>query len=319
MILVISENFEPATDKMMLWLASRGQPALRLNEDTPVSFEWLDIHKGILDFKMCVGDISIASKDVDCLIYRRGQIRWLIKDRGIDKILGSEVLGHYNNELKSISDAIVNVLCNTKPYFGEYKKRYANKLKYLQLATQSGFAIPHTVIGTTAKDINQIAGDKITKPISEVFATVVDNCEFRTLTTMLSDEDFAGTNDEPFFPSLVQERIDIRYEIRVFFYGHGIVHALAIKSSEQDWRGHNTNNKFLTFNLPPQVRGCIDNFIERSGLTTGSIDIIYSSDKKFYFLEVNPVGQFDFFYRYCNVDIEKEIVDKLISHNNECA
>lgn len=319
MILVISENFEPATDKIMLWLASQGQAVVRINEDTPVLFEWLELRNGVLGFRICVDGVTFSSQDVDSLIYRRGQIHWLVKDRSIDKILGSEVLSYYNNELKSISDAIINVLCNTKPYFGEYKKRYANKLEYLQLAAQSGFTVPHTVIGTTAKEINQIAGDIITKPISDVFATVVDNYEFRTLTTMLSDEDFMGNNDESFFPSLVQERIDIRYEIRVFFYGHGIVHALAIKSSEQDWRGHSNNNKFLTFNLPTQVRGCIDNFIERSGLTTGSIDIIYSSDKKFYFLEVNPVGQFDFFYRYCNIDIEKEIVDKLISYKNECA
>ena len=42
-------------------------------------------------------------------------------------------------------------------------------------------------------------------------------------------------------------------------------------------------------------------------LDTGSIDMMYSTDGEYYFLEVNPVGQFGMVSYPCNYYIEKEI------------
>lgn len=47
------------------------------------------------------------------------------------------------------------------------------------------------------------------------------------------------------------------------------------------------------------------------GLDTGSLDFVYSSDKKFYFLEVNPVGQFGMVSRPCNYNLELKVAQFL--------
>jgi glutathione synthase/RimK-type ligase-like ATP-grasp enzyme len=47
------------------------------------------------------------------------------------------------------------------------------------------------------------------------------------------------------------------------------------------------------------------------GLDSGSIDMIVSTEGKYIFLEVNPVGQFGMVSYPCNYYIERDIADYL--------
>jgi glutathione synthase/RimK-type ligase-like ATP-grasp enzyme len=47
-------------------------------------------------------------------------------------------------------------------------------------------------------------------------------------------------------------------------------------------------------------------------LNTGSVDLIFSEeDNKYYFLEVNPMGQFGMVSKPCNYYLEKEMAQYL--------
>mgnify|MGYP003653909829 CR=1 FL=1 len=48
-------------------------------------------------------------------------------------------------------------------------------------------------------------------------------------------------------------------------------------------------------------------------LNCGSFDIIYTPSGEYYFLEVNPVGQFQWLSYNCNYFIEKLIAEGLIN------
>jgi D-alanine-D-alanine ligase-like ATP-grasp enzyme len=52
-------------------------------------------------------------------------------------------------------------------------------------------------------------------------------------------------------------------------------------------------------------------------LDIGSIDMIYTTDNKYVFLEVNPSGQFLGYSDTCNYCIEKKIAEFLIKKQNE--
>lgn len=52
-------------------------------------------------------------------------------------------------------------------------------------------------------------------------------------------------------------------------------------------------------------------------LKNGSIDIIRGVDNNYYFLEVNPVGQFGMVSNPCNYNIEEKFALKLIELQNE--
>lgn len=53
------------------------------------------------------------------------------------------------------------------------------------------------------------------------------------------------------------------------------------------------------------------------GLNTGPIDLIRGLDDKYYFLEINPVGQYGFISKPCNYDIDYEIFNFLTNEKEK--
>jgi glutathione synthase/RimK-type ligase-like ATP-grasp enzyme len=122
-----------------------------------------------------------------------------------------------------------------------------------------------------------------------------------------------------FFPSLFQEKIKKKFEIRVFFL-LGECYSMAIFSQNDDetkvdFRRYNLEkqNYRVPYNLPENIKNKIKIFMKNQGLNTGSLDIILSEEMKYYFLEVNPVGQFGMVSYPCNFKLEKRIAEKLIT------
>jgi hypothetical protein len=48
-------------------------------------------------------------------------------------------------------------------------------------------------------------------------------------------------------------------------------------------------------------------------MNCGSLDLIYSIDNEFVFLEVNPVGQFGMVSKPCNYNLEKILAKELLN------
>ena len=57
--------------------------------------------------------------------------------------------------------------------------------------------------------------------------------------------------------------------------------------------------------------------MHKFGLQMGSIDMIFSTEGDYVFLEVNPSGQFTGYANPCNYNIEKHIAEYLIATDNE--
>jgi glutathione synthase/RimK-type ligase-like ATP-grasp enzyme len=64
-------------------------------------------------------------------------------------------------------------------------------------------------------------------------------------------------------------------------------------------------------NLPNEVLEKLKHFTKKNNFTTGSIDMMFSNNE-YYFLEINPNGQFGFVSNIYNISIEKIIIDSLL-------
>jgi glutathione synthase/RimK-type ligase-like ATP-grasp enzyme len=77
----------------------------------------------------------------------------------------------------------------------------------------------------------------------------------------------------------------------------------------------------LAIKLPLEEEKKIRRFMRRVRMNCGSLDLILGRDSQYYFLEVNPVGQFGQISRPAGYNIEKRIAEKLqmlSSKNQEC-
>ncbi len=57
--------------------------------------------------------------------------------------------------------------------------------------------------------------------------------------------------------------------------------------------------------------------MDKIGLNCGSIDMIRGTDGKYYFLEVNPNGQFGMVSSPCNLGLYKLVAETLIAKDEE--
>jgi hypothetical protein len=206
-----------------------------------------------------------------------------------------------------------------------YKERDSNKLVDLNIAKSVGFNIPYTLITSEKSKLLEVVKKYktiITKPIhnSHLVFNYMDSIYSGKGVVRMTMDDVLNIG-ERFSFSLFQEYVEKTYEIRVFFYGDKLFPMAIFSQNDEktkfDYRNYNRikPNRNVPIRLKQSDEKKIRDFISKSNLTTGSIDIIYNKERGLFFLEVNPAGQFGWVSANCNYYIEKKIALHLTEAN----
>ena len=215
-------------------------------------------------------------------------------------------------------------------HFGSFQTNSLNKPIVLQEAQKLGLTIPKTIITNSLEDLRSffLDCDKkiITKSIHEVIIDhryEIKKDEFIFLyqmTKLILEID----NNVPkiFAPSLFQECIDKEYEIRTI-YINGECYSAAIFSqlneqTEVDMRNRDANRppRYIPYKLEDNIENKLHELMMKLGLKFGAIDLIKSKDGEYYFLEINPVGQYGDVSMLCNYYLHKKIAEYLVNTSN---
>jgi glutathione synthase/RimK-type ligase-like ATP-grasp enzyme len=65
------------------------------------------------------------------------------------------------------------------------------------------------------------------------------------------------------------------------------------------------------YTLPSEIEAKIERLMRKLNMNSGSIDFIRSKTGEYFFLEINPIGQFDFLEILGNYNISETISNKL--------
>ncbi|UKB78530.1 hypothetical protein [Chryseobacterium sp. MEBOG07] len=308
MILLISVDNDTMTDEICTWLSYQNKEFVRLSENQHINKVFFDFKKDI--FKISIGAIEYKLEDFSSVFYRNGGIYYDTITGEID----SNLVDFYNSELKSISEFIYYYFkVNGVSIFGNLLTKEVNKLEVLLLAKSLGLKIPDTYILSELNDLEQIDMSQpyITKAVSEMKPIVVENDLYLNYTHEI---DINNTHDkkESIIPSLIQRKIDCLYEIRAFFFEKQIWAIATFDFSDNvDIRNIREKDKrYLPLVLPSELKKKILKLAKNLSLKCGTVDLI-KSDDDYYFLEVNPLGQFHQVSYYGNYLIEKYIADLL--------
>ena len=124
-----------------------------------------------------------------------------------------------------------------------------------------------------------------------------------------------------FSPSLFQGYIEKEYELRIFFLDDSFYSMVIFSQSNEktkiDFRNYDIEkpNRVCPYSLPKKIERKITKLMNTIGLNTGSIDMIKSTDGNYYFLEVNPSGQFGMTGIPCNYDLYEKVASYLIKNS----
>jgi hypothetical protein len=122
---------------------------------------------------------------------------------------------------------------------------------------------------------------------------------------------------EQFTTSFLQELIPKKYEIRSFVFSKKIfsmcIFSQNSEESKIDFRSINgiNNIRCVPYKLPKEIEFKIIRFLEEKKLDSGSFDFVVTPNNQHIFLELNPVGQFDWLSYHCNYKIESFIANTI--------
>lgn len=298
MILIISENNERTTNEIIRWLIALKKNFIRIHEDEVFEIKSENNHIYIQSKRNC-----FFIDEITTVWYRRGGLQFSRK-----KYENQAVYIHMNEHQHWLEEYVRNYLEKKNPINKE-SNYHVYKLIVLDTAKEIGFDVPEYFLtdNTDCVEINKT----ITKPLAGNGILKFQDSHGSMYTSIVGKKE-----NEDFFITFFQEKIEKDFEIRSF-YLKGKIWSMAIFSQNDDqtkvdYRKYNEEraNRNVRYNLPKELEEKISLLMNKLDLSSGSLDFIKSGNK-FYFLEVNPVGQFGNVSFYCNYNLGYEIAKNL--------
>ncbi|MBI1759090.1 MAG: ATP-grasp ribosomal peptide maturase [Actinobacteria bacterium] len=311
--LVLTHPFDPTADYVVSELNRRGAPVFRCD---PGEFpQRLTLTARLDDDRAGAGWVGclrlpereVFLSEVGCAYYRRPTIfdlpagmteqvrRWSAAEArmGVGGVLSA--LPHWLNHPAAIAAA-------------EYKP------VQLALAGACGLTVPATLVtNDPAEAANFVAhvGRAVYKPLTPAGITEAGTHRV-TFTTPIAVSDV----DESIrlTAHMIQAWLDKRYEVRLTVADDTFLAARIDAGSDAasvDWRADYDALTYTPIEVPDAIRGGVRGVMARLRLRFGIFDFVVSPDGRWWFLEVNPNGQWAWIEDATGLPIAAAIADAL--------
>lgn len=307
-IIIIVDNDDTSYNETVEWIFSYGGEILFLNffKLNSNNFEY------IINNNLNTLLLPYLKNPIKGVWFRSDTSR-IIKDNWPNQVFLFDIKTHIFWELEALKQGLF--ITNTKTrWLSKHESIKLNKIQVLRDAKRVGLKIPETFVTNSKKSLKEFLknnGKIICKAAFENISHIKTKEGYLKQFVEEIDEDTMKMIPETFFPSLFQRKIPKEFDARVF-YLNGRFYSMAIFSTCVDFRADYDKHRNIPLKLPDDIEQKIVALMEKLDLNTGSIDFVKSSeDGQFYFLEVNPNGQFGMVSEPCNYYIEREIAKYL--------
>lgn len=316
MIFIFTNKRDITVDFIILELKKRGADFLRINtEDLPKIF----VHFGPRDgWILNIGDKIVPMNLVGAAYYRRPSPPML----NIDQLL--EISWEYcQKEWATVLDSFVEYLDTQFLNSPSAIARAENKPLQISMASNLGFHVPDTLISNEPEEVRQFVslGPTIAKPLRCALVSS-DGEEKVIFTTDISLDNLSSENAIAAAPVIYQRKIEKAYDIRVTVVGDQTFSAAIMSQiyaeTQTDWRRGSRHDLPHEIHLLPHsvATMCIE-LTKVFNLSFGAIDLILDKNGKYWFLEINPNGQWGWIEVRTGLPIAAALAEHLISRDNQ--
>ncbi|HET6226883.1 MAG TPA: hypothetical protein VFF27_11430 [Bacteroidia bacterium] len=273
MVLIVSESSDHSTNDVIDWLRFYKVQYLRINEYDMIKIDNVNINcSSDVNITFSVnGGKSINTNQISAYWFRRGFFNFFDVDSiGLqfkNKEIENKVTRNLKSEVLKIGDLFQHIL-EKKNKVGSSYTADNNKLIHQLIARTSGLETPISIICTSKVQLKQFYVNHslgiITKPISDTLSVIENNKYYNLYTNVITEKDIE-LFPEFFYPTLVQEKIEKKYEVRSFFLKNKF-YSMAIFSQNDektkvDFRRYNRQkqNYRVPFNLPSEIKNKLRN------------------------------------------------------------
>lgn len=198
--------------------------------------------------------------------------------------------------------------------------RAENKMYQLCIAEESGLSIPTTYISNYADLKQELDKKYIVKSLdTALFYDLERGKEMFTYSNVVSGgelQEYDLTSAPVFIQDFLEPKIDCRityvcgklFPVKILQNGKGMY---------GDWRLRKEELEYIPFELPKYVTDAIYKLMKELELSFGGIDLAIV-DEKYYFIEVNPTGEWGWLEVKTGIKISQEIKYALCGEESVC-
>ena len=305
-VLIISNKFDFSTDYVVRRFISEKIPYCRINTDSiqnwNLTFRFKDEPELIAENEKL---FRINNGSLKSVFFRAPSFL-----RSTPKDLEGQIKEQWAAFYRAImmfKDALwVNWPVST--YYAE------NKICQLAEATKLGFQIPDSLATNDLSEIIEKFSEHET-----IICKSIDTMMFEengkeafcySKPVLLKSIDISATKKMPAF---YQYYLSPKIDYRVTVVGNDIFAVQIVnngKGVEGDWRLLKDSVQYIEANLPAKIKEQCISITKNLGLEFGAIDLAYHNDQ-FYFIEINPTGEWGWLVEAANLPIHHAITKLL--------
>jgi len=315
-IIIFSEERDHVTSEVIKWINYFNYNSLRINIDDAL-FKTVTLSPKSVSLKTSFKIITINPGDI--VWFRRISIinTFFFKKKENDR--ESAIRKFYVNERVSTFNSLIHWITINCNIIGNPFDSKPNKVQLLLNAKKVGLESPDWIVTGKKNELSNFINKHrmVAHKNFNHLAYIHNNKSFKNLTSLITKNSLKKFEDN-FEPALFQKYIEKKYELRIFQWQKSF-YSMAIFSQNDsktkiDFRNYNKDfpNRNIPVNVPQSYLNLLLSYSNEIGLDHGSYDILVTKTGEFYFLEVNPIGQFEMVSGPCNYYIEKDIAFQLI-------
>lgn len=313
-ILILSYEKDLTAQEITRQLQARGVPVVLLDTgDFPTRIQlnaWCDgcRWQGFLT----TGDRKVDLEQIKSILYRRPT------HYQVDQALPPQVQVAAENECSRGFGGILRSLdCF---WVSDMDRIRAASFKPLQLslARRLGMQTPPTLITNDPSALrafyHECGGQIVCKPLygGNISVTAEEWDAIYTSRVTLDDLQHAG--QVRYQAHQFQRFIDKAYELRITVVGSQVFAArIDAPPGNTDFRTDYPHLIHSCYHLPRALEDACVIMVQTLGLKYGAIDMVRDTYGVYFFLEINPAGQYHWIEYYTGLEITRAIVDLLVS------
>lgn len=292
------------------YLKSKNIPYFRLNSDKISHYQKISINENFFELTDEFGN-TINSNEIKAVWHRKS---WGISVPGeLDENYTKTFLKEYA-ALRYNLFTLLEEVPWINPFENE-NKIDGNKMHQLRIAKKNKLTIPETIFSNDSEKIteffHQKCSGKMVAKLHGALSKTMSGENFLS-TNIIDENSLENIEDIEYCPMIFQSYIEKEYELRILYLEGEFFTGKINNSENADWRIANENYFWSEYNLPENIKTSLTSMMKEMGLYIGAIDMIKSKDGNYYFLEVNPQGEWGMLQKELNFPIAERIADNLI-------
>ncbi len=196
-----------------------------------------------------------------------------------------------------------------------------HKVTQMLMAQKLGFRIPRTVITNDPAKVKELfqqcRGGIVIKSLFLGFIKESDRPKY-IYTSTISEKDIQDIESVRLAPSIYQEKISKKYDLRVTVVGEKVFVARIeanLPADIPDWRFASLDQlNHSVCSLPEEIHNACIQLVKSFQLEFGAIDLAVAEDGEYVFFEINPNGQWAWLENILQFPISSSIVECLLDH-----